>query len=393
MSRWVFDPISLACLLASGALYVAGVSRLWARAGRKCGVPPWQLGAFAAGWIALVVALLSPVAAISEVLFSVHMTQHEILILVAAPLLVLGRPIVPFLWALSPRWRLRLGTWSRNRYWSAAWKALTGPLVVWLLHGLALWVWHLPVLYQAALGSAAIHAVEHTCFLLTACLFWWALIHGRYGRAGYGAAVVFVFATTVHSEALGALLTFAPRVWYPLYVMRSSAGGLDALEDQRLAGLLMWIPFGLVFLLLGLGLFAAWLGEAERRAKPASWIPLIFLPLLLALAGAGCHSSDKSYTEEITRGHANAGKQAIQRYGCGSCHRIPGISGADSLVGPSLERIASRVYIARHLVNEPNTMIAWIRHPRHLRSPTAIPALGVAEQEGRDIAAYLYTLK
>ena len=380
-------------MLATGALYVAGVSRLRARAGRGRGVRSWQLGAFAAGWIALVLALLSPVAAISEVLFSVHMTQHEILILVAAPLLVLGRPIVPFLWALSPRWRLRIGTWSRNRYWSAAWKALTGPLVVWLLHGLALWVWHLPALYQAALGSAAIHAIEHTCFLATACLFWWALIHGRYGRVGYGVAVVFVFATAVHSEALGALLTFAPRVWYPLYAMRSSATGLDALEDQRLAGLIMWIPFGVIFLILGLGLFAAWLGEAERRAKPASWIPLVLLPALLTLAAAGCESSDRRYAEEITRGRADAGKKAIQRYGCGSCHRIPGISGAESLVGPSLERIASRVYIAGQLINEPNAMIAWIRDPRHLRSPTAMPVLGVGEQEGRDIAAYLYTLK
>src|SRR5438105_13723488 len=155
MSHWVFDPISLACLLTSGALYVAGVSRLCARAGRGCGVRPWQLGAFAAGWIALVLALLSPVAAISEVLFSVHMTQHEILILVAAPLLVLGRPIVPLLWAFTPGWRVRLGAWSRSRYWAAAWRALTGPLVVCVLHGLALWVWHLPSLYQAALGNAA----------------------------------------------------------------------------------------------------------------------------------------------------------------------------------------------------------------------------------------------
>src|SRR5205823_14784407 len=133
MSHWVFDPISVACLLASGALYVGGVSRLWARAGRRCGVRPWQIGAFAAGWIALVVALLSPVAAISEVLFSVHMTQHEILILVAAPLLVLGRPIVPALWALSPRWRVRVGTWSIKRYLCAASSTLPGPLDVWLI--------------------------------------------------------------------------------------------------------------------------------------------------------------------------------------------------------------------------------------------------------------------
>jgi len=393
MSHWVFDPISLACLIASGALYAAGVSRLWSRAGRGCGVRRWQIGAFVTGWMALVVALLSPVAAVSDVLFSVHMTQHEILILVAAPLLVLGRPLVPLLWALTPRWRVRVGTWSQSRCWSAVWKTLTGPMLVWLLHGLVLWVWHLPALYQAALGNAAIHALEHTCFLATACLFWWALIHGRYGRAGYGAAVVFVFATAVHSEALGALLTFAPRVWYPLYAMRSPAAGLDALDDQRLAGLLMWIPFGVIFLLVGLGLFAAWLGEAERRAKPASWIPLVLLPVLLALPGAGCNASDSTYAEEITRGRADAGRKDIQRYGCGSCHRIPGISGADSLVGPSLERIASRVYIAGHLINEPDAMIGWIRDPRHLRSSTAMPALGVTEQEGRDIAAYLYTLK
>src|SRR5947208_6344572 len=226
------------------------------------------------------------------------MTQHEMLILVAAPLLVLGRPIVPFLWALSPRWRVRLGTWSHNHYWRVAWKALTGPLVVWLLHGAALWVWHLPRLYQAALGNAAIHAIEHTCFLSTACLFWWALIHGRYGRVGYGVAVIFVFATAVHSEVLGALLTFAPRVWYPLYALRSSAASLDALEDQQLAGLIMWIPFGIIFLILGLGLFAAWLGHAERTAKRGSWIPLFLLATLLTLAAASCESSERRYAEE-----------------------------------------------------------------------------------------------
>jgi putative membrane protein len=393
MSHWDFDPIPTASVLATGALYVAGVSRLWMRAGWGCGVRPWQVGAFAAGWIALVVALLSPVATISDMLFSVHMTQHELLILVAAPLLVLGRPIVPSLWALTPRWRPRVGAWARNRYWAAAWNALTAPLVVWLLHGLALWVWHVPALYQAALANAAIHALEHMCYLMTACLFWWALIHGRYGRLGYGMAVLFVFATAIHSEALGALLTFAPRVWYPVYAARSPADGLDALKDQQLGGLIMWIPFGIVFLILGLALFAGWLGEAERRSKLASRLPLVLLATVVALAAPGCKSSEKVHAEEITGGRADRGKDVIQRYGCGSCHQIPGVPQAESLVGPSLERIASRVYIAGHLVNEPDTMIAWIRNPQHLRSPTAMPTLGVTEQEARDIAAYLYTLK
>src|SRR5207245_6569711 len=119
--------------------------------------------------------------------------------------------------------------------------------------------------------------------------------------------------------------------------------------------------------------------------------PLFLLPTLLALTAAGCESSERRYAEDITRGRADTGKKAIQRYGCGSCHRIPGISGADSLVGPSLERIASRVYIAGQLINEPNAMIGWIRDPRHLGSPTAMPTLGVTEQEGRATAAYLYT--
>jgi putative membrane protein len=393
MGHWDFDPMSVVCLVVSGALYVRGILRLWARAGFGCGVRSWQFGAFAVGWISLVIALLSPVAAISDVLLSVHMTQHEILILVAAPLLVIGRPLAPFLWAFTPRWRLRLGAWTRNRYWLMAWRTGTGPLVVWVLHGAALWIWHLPPLYQAALRHEAIHATEHICFLGTACLFWWALIHGRYGRLGYGMAVAFVFATSMHNGALGALLTFSPRVWYPLYAARSSAAGFDALEDQRLAGLLMWIPFGIIFLIVGLGLFAAWLGEAARRARTASWMPVLVVSTLVAGVAMGCESSDARHAEDITRGSTDRGKAAIEHYGCGACHQIPGISGAAGLVGPSLESIASRAYIAGRQVNEPDQMIAWIRDPQHLRAPTAMPALGLSEQEARDIAAYLYTLR
>jgi putative membrane protein len=98
-------------------------------------------------------------------------------------------------------------------------------------------------------------------------MFWWAMVHGRYGRRGYGLAVVYVFITAVHSGALGALLTFAPFPWYGDYVTRGAAHRVDALGDQQLAGLLMWIPAGVVFIILGLALFAAWMGEAERRVR------------------------------------------------------------------------------------------------------------------------------
>jgi putative membrane protein len=158
----------------------------------------------------------------------------------------------------------------RGRRVSVAWAALTAPATVWLLHGLALWIWHMPSLYDAALQSEAIHAIQHLCFFLSASLFWWGIAHGRYGRAGYGVAVVYIFATAMHSGILGALLTFSPHVWYPLYERTSTTLGLTPLEDQQLAGLLMWVPAGVTFVVGGLYFFAAWLKESERRVLHAA---------------------------------------------------------------------------------------------------------------------------
>jgi len=137
---------------------------------------------------------------------------------------------------------------------------------VFVLHAMALWVWHIPALYEAALDNAGIHAIEHLCFLLTATLFWWGMVHGRYGRSGYGVAVLYVFLTGMHSTLLGALMTLAGHVWYPRYATAGVAWRIDAAVDQQLAGLIMWVPSGVVFIVLGLALLSAWLGESERRA-------------------------------------------------------------------------------------------------------------------------------
>jgi cytochrome c oxidase assembly factor CtaG len=104
--------------------------------------------------------------------------------------------------------------------------------------------------------------LQHAMFISTSVLFWWGLVYGRYGRAGYGAAVFYVFTTAIHTGILGAMLTFAPS---PLYGVYASPGHQDPLGDQQLAGLVMWIPAGLLLTVMGVGLFAAWLGEAERR--------------------------------------------------------------------------------------------------------------------------------
>jgi cytochrome c oxidase assembly factor CtaG len=265
--HWTWEPITIALLLVSAALYARGVAALWSRAGSGEGIHSWEVTAFGLGLLSIAVALLSPLAWLSTRLFSAHMTQHEILMLVSAPLLVFGRPLLAMLWAFSAEKRGRMGQWTRRRDVARTWRMTTAPLSVFFLHGLALWVWHIPYLYEAALGSGGIHALQHLTFLITAALFWWGMVHGRYGRTGYGAGVLYVFLTAVHSSILGALLTVAPHVWYPSYENSGVPWNVDALVDQQLAGLLMWVPSGVIFIVFGLAMLAAWLGESERRAR------------------------------------------------------------------------------------------------------------------------------
>ena len=263
--QWTWEPYVLVPLAISIVLYAIGVARLWRRAGRGRGVTYWQLASFAAGTMTIVVALLSPVAWISQILFSVHMTQHTLLMLVAAPLLTFGHPIFAWLWAFGDRGRDSIARRARRRQVVGAWHHLTAPLTVFILQAVALWLWHIPSWYQAALRNDAVHALEHLCFVLSASLFWWAMVNGRYGRAGYGLGVLYVFLTAIHSSALGALLAVSPEVWYGDYGQQAQVWTVDALADQQLAGLLMWIPAGMIFIVFGLALFAAWLGESEKR--------------------------------------------------------------------------------------------------------------------------------
>jgi putative membrane protein len=244
------------------AVVLALLLVLYARGAFRSRPRSWQVLAFLGGWISAVIALLSPLDRLSDILFSAHMAQHEILMLVAAPLLVLGKPLVVMLWAFGAGTRARIGAFVRRPVVAGTWERITGPLFVLILHAVVLWVWHVPVLFEAALDDEAVHVFQHLGFFVTAALFWWALIHGRYGRVGYGVGVAYVFATAMHAQILGALLTFGRRVWYPTHAARTGAAALD---DQQLAGVVMWVPFGVIFVLIGLALFAAWLGEAERR--------------------------------------------------------------------------------------------------------------------------------
>ncbi len=249
-------------MLLSAVLYARGLSNLWSTAGGGRGVTHGAAWCYAAGWIALGLALLSPLDATGERLFSAHMVQHEILMLVAAPLLVIGRPLATWSWALSPASRARIGRAVAHPAWAAAWTVITRPASAWALHAVALWGWHAPALFAAARADPLVHALQHASFFLTALLFWWSLLRPQARRSFSGGALVYLFTTMLHTGALGALFVFSGELWYPQNGVAAAEWGWTPLEDQQLGGLIMWIPGGLVYLVAALVL----LGRALTRA-------------------------------------------------------------------------------------------------------------------------------
>ncbi|HZZ92953.1 MAG TPA: cytochrome c oxidase assembly protein [Usitatibacter sp.] len=256
------NEVCVALLLATSlGLYALGLSRLWKRAGAGRGITRGQALRFALGWLALYVALLSPVDAGGDTLFCVHMVQHELLMVVAAPLLVLGRPLEAWAWGLPPAWRPRLARVARVRGLARAWNAITEPVGAWCVHFVALWAWHVPRFFEAALESESVHVLQHASFLASALLFWWA-VFGRGVKRPDGASMAMLFTTMMHTSALGALLTFAPTPWYSHYV---GTVLLSPVEDQQLGGLVMWVPGGVSYLVAGLSIVAAWLRRGPAR--------------------------------------------------------------------------------------------------------------------------------
>jgi putative membrane protein len=266
--EWSFEPWLLACLLLSGALYVLGVARLWRHAGAGRGVHKRRALAFGAAWLATAAALVGPLDALGNHLFSAHMLQHEALMVVAAPLFVIGRPLGAWAWAMPPAWRRAVGRFFHRPAWRAPWLVVTGPLAAWIVHALALWLWHIPAWFEAALANETIHALQHASFLFGALLYWWS-VFGLGPRRNSGAAMASLFTTMIHTGALGALLTLSPVGWYPAYATRTLAYGLDPLEDQQLGGLIMWIPAGAAYVACGLATAARWL-QRPQRLEPAA---------------------------------------------------------------------------------------------------------------------------
>ena len=260
---WNWDPWVVLPLALSGGLYAQGVQNLWSRAGRGRGIRMSRVMAFTAGWCLLALATVTPLHAMGEQLLTAHMVEHEILMAAAAPLLAFSRPIGAFLWALPKRWRGNLIATVRTPAVIAGWGVLTAPFAATLVHAAAIWAWHAPPLFEAALADPVLHRLQHVSFLATALLFWWSLAKLPKREYGFGAAQLFL--TMIHTGLLGALITLAPRVLYPIQTEHALVWGLQPLEDQQLAGLLMWVPAGLVYLGAALAMLGVWIARPSGK--------------------------------------------------------------------------------------------------------------------------------
>jgi putative membrane protein len=253
-SSWSFDPLVLFSLFLSGWIYWRGLLRLHQRARRTNAMESVHATCFYAALVLIGLSLLSPLDALSQELSSAHMTQHMLLMMVAAPLMVLGSPsrVIPY--AMSPLWQELTGlTWLTHR---ATWH----PTAIWVLFVIALWGWHHPLLYQAALRDPLVHDAQHLSFFAAAFLFWRIVLDPFSRRRMHAtAAAVFLFTTSIHASALGVFLALAPSPWYLEYASRTVAFGFTPMADQQLAGLIMWVPGCWIYPLIAVGLLARWL--------------------------------------------------------------------------------------------------------------------------------------
>ncbi|HET9729785.1 MAG TPA: cytochrome c oxidase assembly protein [Acidimicrobiia bacterium] len=248
-------------VIAVGLAYAIGLARIWSRVGVGRLVSRTRAVLFIAGLVVVAVALGPPLEARVTHVFTLHMLQHVLLMMVAAPLLVLGAPLPTLLWALPDRARVRTQRcWQRLHRQIAGdrWPLWVGGATV--LQTVALGIWHIPSLYDDAVQSPLVHSGEHAAFLFTSIAFWW-VITSAVTRSRYGAGVLTVFIAKFPGVALGVALVAARHVWYPAY-----GTGPAALRDQQGAGVVMWVGGGSLATMAGLVLFWHWMQALERAA-------------------------------------------------------------------------------------------------------------------------------
>ena len=255
---WTLSPLLVVPLAVSLVIYLVG----WFRLSRRASTPV-RPGLFLSGWMVLALSLVSPLHEAGERSFTMHMIEHELIMLVATLLLAASSAGGVLVWGLPRPLRQALGgSWKSPL--QSLWRRLTDPITATIVQGAVMWAWHAPPLFDRALDHPGWHIAQHASFFISALLFWWAMLHPRGRNQGYGVSAACLFATSLIGGALGALMSFSSSPWYADYAAMGMTGiGLDPVEDQRLAGLIMWIPGGLVHGVAAIILFYKWLKAAE----------------------------------------------------------------------------------------------------------------------------------
>lgn len=255
LDPWIVTPLVIIALL-----YGRGQRKLGHRSCRGQRRLARSSLSFWSGWSVLTFALVSPLHELGEKLFSMHMIEHELIMALAAPLMVLSRPLALMLWGLPQTARALCAKVVGSRPLRSTWSRLTGGTLATFLHGVAIWAWHAPPLFDAAVTNIGLHRLQHLSFFLSALIFWWAVLW----TANRGMAVWHLFVTMMHMSLLGALITLAPDVRYQFATRDASAWGMTPLEDQQIAGLIMWVPAGIVYAGAALALMALWIHNSAK---------------------------------------------------------------------------------------------------------------------------------
>jgi putative membrane protein len=269
---WSIEPPVAYVTLAGMLYWLGGRSRRRAR-GRPADRDReiWQTAAFVGGLLTILLALDSPLDGWADDLFWAHMLQHVLLLTVAPPLILLGRPW-PRMWrALPPRVRTPIGRGVARSRLAAPLRALARPLPAWLLFNCTILIWHLPAAYNATLTSNAVHQLEHAMFFFTGLLFWARVIDPGplRPRLAWPWRIAYAVGAMIVGWALAIGLVLAPHPLYAHYAaLAHRPGGITALTDQQLAAGVMWVPGSISYTSAFLIGFYRWL-EPERGARPS----------------------------------------------------------------------------------------------------------------------------
>lgn len=263
LTEWRLDPVPIVLAAGAGLLYLAGVRRL-NRAGSP---PPWsRSAAFFAGLVVALLSVVSPVDAYADVRFSAHVLQHLVMVFVAAPLLLLGAPVSLALRASTPEARRRFLLPVLHGRWAST---LGRPAVAWAMFASVQFGVHLSPLYEQALESDLVHALEHALFLFAGLAFWWPVV-GRDPvphRMGYPARLLYLALAMPVEAVLGVVILSASEPLYPHYASLPAPWGPSALSDQGDAGAIMWILGSLALVVAGLLVAGAWMRDETARQR------------------------------------------------------------------------------------------------------------------------------